>query len=106
MPSCSQMRLQLLHFHALSVTKVKMSLAKYEDYEEIFFLASNVGVVVLICLSSLILRSAQRLLVTHPSTNPARPDLTSLSSLFLPPSDFVLLLFCLYCHFASYCKYF
>ena len=66
-PSCSQMRLQLLHFHAVfktwptfqeltfrsggdagvngisakietyTVTKVKICLVKYEDYEEIFF---------------------------------------------------------------------
>ena len=37
-----------------SVTKVKMCLIKYEDYEETFFLASDVGVAVLVCLSSLI----------------------------------------------------
>ena len=86
-PSCSQMRLQLLHFHAIfktwptflelrpivffirtalestefyqntyRVTKVKIcsvKYVKYENYEEIFFLPPDVGVVVLVCLRSL-----------------------------------------------------
>ena len=57
--------------------------------------------------------------VTHPSTNPTRPGLTSellcLLSLFLakifsqtspsPPSDFLLSVFSLYPCFASYCEY-
>ena len=57
--------------------------------------------------------------VSHPSTNPARPGLTSelvcLPSLFLakifsqtppsPPSNFLLSLFSLYPRFASYCEY-
>ena len=81
-PSCCQMRLQLLHFHAVfkpwptfqelerrwfrysgvnrtsakietyRVTKVKIFLIKYEDYEEIFFLPLDVGVAVLVCLKS------------------------------------------------------
>ena len=35
-----------------SVTKVKMCLVKYEDYEEIFFLPPEVGVAVLVCLGA------------------------------------------------------
>ena len=37
------------------VTKVKIRFVKYEDYEEIFFLAPDVGVAVLVCLRSLVL---------------------------------------------------
>ena len=58
-------------------------------------------------------------MVTHPSTKPARPDLTSelvcLRSLFLtklfsqtlpsPPPYFLLSVFSLYPRFASYCEY-
>ena len=58
-------------------------------------------------------------MVTHPSTNPTRPDLTSellcLPSLFWakifsqippsPPSGFLLSVFSLYPRLASYCKY-
>ena len=36
-----------------SVTKVKIYLVKYEDYEEIFFLPPDVGVAVLVCFRSL-----------------------------------------------------
>ena len=35
------------------VTKVKICLVKYEDYEETFFLPPNVGDAVLVCLTSL-----------------------------------------------------
>ena len=69
-PSCSQMRLQMLHFHAslrsggdagvngisvkietCRVNKVKTYLVKDENYEEIFFLPPDVAV--LVCLRSL-----------------------------------------------------
>ena len=37
------------------VTKVKMCLVKYEDYEEIFFLLPDVSVAVLVCLRFLLI---------------------------------------------------
>ena len=42
-----------MKIEAYRVTKVKIYLVKYKDQEEIFFLPPDVGVAILVCLSSL-----------------------------------------------------
>ena len=43
--------------------------------------------------------------VTHPITNPTQPAKIFSQTPLSPPSDFLLSVFSLYPHFASYCEY-